>query len=70
MPKVIDIGLVHSFYPCSVPNFYLNSLPNDKILDLSKLKAFADINFNVTKMMISVFERVEKNVGKGENAGY
>ena len=45
-----------------------NSLPNDKVLDWSKLKAFADENLYVDQMMIYVFERVE-NVGNGENAG-
>ena len=31
------------------------SLPNDKILDVTKLKAFADDNMNVAQMLISVF---------------
>ena len=31
------------------------------------MKAFADNKMNVTEI---VFERQEKNVGKGENAGY
>ena len=48
----------------------INSLPNDKIWGLTKFKAFADDNFNVAKMMISLFDRVENTVGKGENAGY
>ena len=47
-----------------------NPLPHDKILDLTKLKAFADDKINVAKMMISVSDRVENIVGKGENAGY
>ena len=38
-------------------------------LDRTKLKAFADDKLDVTKMMISLFDRVEKAVGKGENAG-
>ena len=33
------------------------------------MKAFADDNSNVVKMMISVLDRVVKIVGKGENAG-
>ena len=41
-----------------------------KILDLTKLKAFADDKINVAKMMIPVFDRLENIVGKGENAGY
>ena len=49
-----------------------NSLPNDKILDWSKLNAFADnkIKVPILKMMIFVFDRVENIVGKGENACY
>ena len=37
---------------------------------MTKLKAFADDKLNVTKMTISLFERVENTVGKEENAGY
>ena len=48
----------------------LNSIPNNKILDLTKLKAFADDKFNVTKLTIFLFDRVENIVGKGKNAGY
>ena len=43
---------------------------NDKILDLSKLKVFADDKMIVAKMMSYVFDRAENIVGKGENAGY
>ena len=34
------------------------------------MKAFADNKFNVAKMTISLFDRVENTAGKGENAGY
>ena len=37
-------------------------------LDSSKLKAFAEDKSNVV-MMISLFDREENTVGKGENAG-
>ena len=47
-----------------------NSLPNDKILDQSELKAFADDKINVNKNLKFVFGQVENIVGKGENAGY
>ena len=47
-----------------------NSLPNVKILDRSKLKAFAEDKINVTEILKFVLERVENIVGKGENAGY
>ena len=48
----------------------INPLPNDKILDLSKLKAFADNNLNVNQKLKFASGRAEKIVGKGENAGY
>ena len=47
-----------------------NPLPKGKILDRSKLKAFADDKKNVAKKMISPSDKVEIIVGKGENAGY
>ena len=46
-----------------------NSLPNDKILAWSKLKAFVDDKIDVVKMMISLFDKLENTVGKGENDG-
>ena len=46
----------------------LNPFPHDKILDQTKLRAFADDKLNVTKMTIYVFDRVENIVGKGEIA--
>ena len=45
-------------------------LPNDKVKDWSKLKAFADDSINVTERLKFVLGRVENIVGKGENAGY
>ena len=42
----------------------INSLPNDKFLDWSKLKAFADNKIFVTKKLKLVFGRVENVVGK------
>ena len=50
--------------------YSFNSLPNDKILDWSKLKALADDNINLAEKLKFVLERVENIVGKGENAGY
>ena len=47
-----------------------NSLPNDSILDWSKLKALADDKIIVTEKLKFVFGRVENVVEKGENAGY
>ena len=47
----------------------MKSLPNDKILDWSKFKAFADDKIQkVLNKVIFVFDRVENIVGKGENA--
>ena len=46
----------------------LNSLPYDKILDWSKLKAFADDKINAAEKLKFVFGRVENIVRKGENA--
>ena len=46
-----------------------NPLPNDQILDTTKLKAIADDKLNVDKMTISLVDRVENTEGKGEIAG-
>ena len=48
---------------------WLYPLPNGKILDVTKLKAFVCNKLKVAKMIISIFERVENTVGKGESAG-
>ena len=44
-----------------------NPLLNDKFLDQTKFNAFA---YDVAKLVISVFDKAENIVGKGENAGY
>ena len=49
---------------------WYSSLPNNKILDWSKLKAFADDKIDVTEKFKFVLGRVGNIVGKGENAGY
>ena len=46
-----------------------NSIPNDKILDWSKLKAFADNKVNVTKKLKFVLGTEQNIVGKEEIAG-
>ena len=51
-------------------NQRINHLPSNKILDVTKLKAFADDKLNIASMMISLLDRIENAVGKGENAGY
>ena len=46
----------------------VKTLPNKKMINCSKFKAFAD-NSDVAKMVKLVFDREENIVGKGENAG-
>ena len=53
-----------------VCQYLVNPVPNDKIFDTTKLKAFADDNLNSAKMGISLFDSVENTVGKGEIAGH
>ena len=48
----------------------VNSLPNDKILDLTKFKAFADDKIILTQKLKFMLEGLENIFGKGENAGY
>ena len=48
----------------------LNPLPDDKILDSSKLKEFADVKFKFEKIGRRLSKRVENTVGKGEIARY
>ena len=47
-----------------------NPLPDDKILDQSKLKAFPDNNLKVYQKLKFALGRVEYIVGKEGNAGY
>ena len=48
----------------------VNSLPNDKLLDLSKLKAHADNKIYVIEKLKFRLGRVENIMRKGENAGH
>ena len=48
----------------------INPLADEKILDSSKLKAFADGNLKFDKNGIRLSKRVENTVGKGEIACY
>ena len=57
-----------SFQFLKLPSSF-HSLPHGKILDLSKLKAFAGGNLKVAQMAQFCFDRVENIVRKGENAG-
>ena len=53
-----------------VMSWRFNSLWHCKILDWSKLRAYADDKINVTEKLKFVLGRVENIVGKGENAVY
>ena len=44
------------------------TLPNDKISDWAKFYTFAEDKLNFARIMISVFDKVESIVGKGESA--
>ena len=48
---------------------YFNSLPNDKILDLSKLKAFADDKIILTQKLKFGLRRVENIVKQEDHDG-
>ena len=54
----------------SLTFYSINTLPNDNILPLSKLKEFADDKINVTGKMKICLRKVRKHYGKGEDAGY
>ena len=43
----------------------VNPLPNEKILDLTKLKTFAYDKLHIAKMTISLFDREENTMAKG-----
>ena len=64
--KTIVFYLSQRFFDCR--SFFLNPFPNDKILDWSKLKEFADNNFEFDENGVTFSERVENTVGKGEIA--
>ena len=49
---------------------FFNPLPDDKILDRSKLKQSADDNFKFHEYSRKFSKRVENAVGKGEIARY
>ena len=60
----------YSLTRSNAPRIFINPLPNNKILDFTKLEELEDNKFKVAKMRISLYDRVENTVGKGENAGY
>ena len=54
----------------SLDNLLLNQLPDEKILDRSKLKQSADDNFKFDENSRKFSKRVENTVSKGEVARY
>ena len=48
----------------------VNSLLDDKFLDSSKLKDFADDNFKFDQNSLKLFKPIENTVGRGEIARY
>ena len=64
--RVLQWEVTHSTVKL-VPTL-VNPFPQNKILDQTKLRAFADDKLNVMKLILSVFDRVENIVAKGEIA--
>ena len=46
-----------------------NPLPKDKILNVTKLRAFADDKSNAAKIANSLCDKIENTAGTGENEG-
>ena len=60
---------VYTYVPCSGKKG-LNPSPDDRILNGSSLRVFADDKMYAIKNIKFVYHRMENIVGKGENAGY
>ena len=79
---ILILGIVSQLFSsfvvasCENQNRYINilnsvnPLPDDKILDSSKLKQSADDNFEFDENTRKLSQRVENTVGKGEIARY
>ena len=59
-------GLINATYIVEVVVYQITKFQYCSVL----FKAFIDDNFNVAQMAQFFFERLENNVGKGENAGH
>ena len=68
--RVLSFVLFGEDLNMQLKNGCFNSLPNNKFLDWSKLKAFVNDKINATEKFNFVLGRVENIVEKGENAGY
>ena len=66
---ILSFANIFNLDQCEILSFG-KELTNGKILDGSKLKAFADDKIYVTDKMISPSDKVENIVRKGEKAGY
>ena len=64
--KYFEFGQVQNFAVWE----RVNSLPNNRISDLSKFKSFADDKLKVIQIVKFVLDKIEDIVGKKENAGY
>ena len=67
------INMVVTEQCLQMPWSFLSALTHyqtTKILDVTKLKAVAHNKLNVARMTISLLDREENTVGKGENTGY
>ena len=64
MHRLNNLTWVNPFCSC------IDNVPNDKFLDWSNLKEFADDNFKLGKNGGKFSKRVENTVGKGEIARY
>ena len=54
----------------SIQSIKCNTLPNNKILNQSILKAFTDIKSKVIQMAKLVLDKIDNFVGKEENAAF
>ena len=61
------ISNLSKFVVCRYQHFQVNPLPNDKILDMFKLKALADDKIKVTKKTDICFGKGKKQCGKRRN---
>ena len=55
---------------CGIMWYWINSLTNDKFVDMSKFKTFASDKSKVVQTAEFVPNRVENNVGKGVNTDH
>ena len=70
--KTNFLGIAQIIYDISIllDLYKFNSLPNINILVSTELKSFTGNKIIAAHMMISLFDRVENIVVKGENSGY